>query len=370
MADKHGRIPASPREITAEWLTHALRRGGVNGDGAAVKSAAVSELPESSGITAYYALVELDYSCESGSLPKRLFAKGLVPAPGLAYRSFSTHFIQEVTFYTEIAPRTDINVPRYYYGEVDEENGHGILLMEALDPALCGDTLEGISERDLGLTIPELASLHARWWGAGELEALAHLSDLWGSLICKSLVGLYPEVWMRLREALHERISDYVLKFGDALLTRCGETVRRLNLTPKSLIQMDCRAENIAFYGEGEDRHPVLFDWGTCSKGPAIWDLASLMLTGIEGIDDRQVTEAIADYRDRLAQHGAHEYDVGKMEEDFHLAAVCVFVVRAAALHGLQSTNELRPTERMRLAAFTRVAAAIERLGCQEFVSA
>lgn len=363
----HG-IPASARELNAEWLTLALQQARVINDQTAVASARVNELTATSGQSGWYALVEADYTVSSDDLPRRLFAKVLVLTPRLSSDLPLLFFRQEIAFYSQVAPKTRTRVPRYYLGEIDEGSRSAIILMEALDSSSCASTVAGLSEQDTDLVLRELALLHARWWKSDEPGDLLGLHDMFSIALAEHYMLLYPKVWPQLGELISSEVGDYALDLGDRLMGCYARLLEDLDRLPKTFIHLDCRPDNVAFEGMSAARRAVLFDWSIGTRGPAVADLATLVLTSLEGVRCAQVAGMLARYHERLVDLGVHDYSLAQLEEDFRLAAVCAFIGRVAALRSLRSVDDQHPIEQMRLAGFRRIAAAVEELDCRDLV--
>ena len=135
------KIPAGPRELTAEWLTHALRQTGTITD-AAVVSFDNNLIAEGVGLMGQLARLSLRYNVPEPGAPRSLIAK--FPAASEENRKIGNIFRiyeREIRFYEEIAGDVDLRTPRRYFSAMDVEAGEYVLLLEDLAPARVGDQL-------------------------------------------------------------------------------------------------------------------------------------------------------------------------------------------------------------------------------------
>src|SRR3990172_316211 len=133
------KIPRGPEELTAEWLTSALRETGAIGN-AAVKSFDTKTLAEGVGFVGQLERVSLDYDLTEAGAPASLIAKfpGATEENrevGYAFRLYE----REGRFYQETAREVELRTPRCYYSAMDVETGRYALLLEDLAPARVGD---------------------------------------------------------------------------------------------------------------------------------------------------------------------------------------------------------------------------------------
>ena len=162
-------IADTPAALTPEWLTAALRAGGLLGD-AVVTTASIT--PVGTGQMCDSVRLELTFDRPTDA-PTTVVAKLPAADPtsratALSLRSYEI----EVRFYQELAPALPIRTPTIFYADIDVETASFVLLMEDLAPARQGDQLAGCTPEEAAVAIDELVKLHAPRWGDPALAEL------------------------------------------------------------------------------------------------------------------------------------------------------------------------------------------------------
>lgn len=157
-------VPATAEELTADWLTCALRSRSVV-HAASVTSVAVERLGGEQGITGQLARLTVDYDRDEPAAPRRLIAKLSSPHPEVRATLHGMGFYErEVRFYQELAGSTPLRTPRCYFAQLDPASGLVALLLEDMAPARNGNSMRGCTLTEVAAVLESLASLHARWW--------------------------------------------------------------------------------------------------------------------------------------------------------------------------------------------------------------
>ena len=126
MTEQPPAIPASPEAISEEWLTEALRCGGVISEGQ-VTSIERSSVGDVAGFTGQ--VVRLKLCGDAAGLPSTVIAKLHNRDPRRrALFARLRYAARELAFYRELLARRELGAPRLYHGVVDGETGE-------LDPA-------------------------------------------------------------------------------------------------------------------------------------------------------------------------------------------------------------------------------------------
>ncbi len=139
-------IPAGPQEVTAHWLTHALREGGALRQ-AQVTGFEMEHISEGVGLIGQVLRIRPRYDRPEEGAPASLVAKFPAAAPqnrliGLWFRFYE----REIRFYETLAGQVGITTPRHYYSAMDLEGGQYVLLLEDLAPGRrLGDQLSSCS---------------------------------------------------------------------------------------------------------------------------------------------------------------------------------------------------------------------------------
>src|SRR6266545_4662167 len=150
-------IPSGPQDLTPEWLTDALRRGGAI-HSAAVTSIEQKPLGEGAGFMSQLARVKLSYDSEEPGAPPSLVVKCPSSIPeNRAVADAFRFYERELRFYEQIAGEVNLRTPRCYYHAIDSEGDRSILLLEDMAPAIVGDQLSGCALPAAELAVTSLA---------------------------------------------------------------------------------------------------------------------------------------------------------------------------------------------------------------------
>lgn len=137
------KFATNPAELTAEWLTHALKNGGAI-EAEHVTSYGATIIGEGTGFMGQLANLRLTYDRPEAGAPASLIAK--FPAAAQENRDLAMffHFYErEVGFYQHIAGHVALRTPRCYFSAFEPSNGDFVLLLEDLSPAVVGDQVAG-----------------------------------------------------------------------------------------------------------------------------------------------------------------------------------------------------------------------------------
>jgi hypothetical protein len=163
------RVPDGPDDVTADWLTEALRSTGASA-AVRIRGLDVEPLPDGRGFLGRMARLRLHVDGVPRDTPAALIAK-FTPADPDRRATVRRWFAREVRFYGELAGAAPVRTPRCYYGAVDEASGGSVLLLEDLTALRSGDPVSGCRLEDAVLAVQQLARFHARWWEQPRLGA-------------------------------------------------------------------------------------------------------------------------------------------------------------------------------------------------------
>jgi Ecdysteroid kinase-like family len=166
-------IRADSFEITAEWLTTALRKAG------AVRQAEVTKIESApvghTGLAGQIYRLSMSYETAEPGAPGSLVAKFSTSHPEARATVHSMGFYErEIGFYRELAIDCPVRTPRCYFGEVDMDSGASLLLLEDLTWMRNLNSADG-SVDEAELVIREVAKLHSAWWGDARLDQILWL---------------------------------------------------------------------------------------------------------------------------------------------------------------------------------------------------
>jgi streptomycin 6-kinase len=315
-------IPASPDDLTPEWVTEALRETDVL-RGGHVAEVEWERVGAEYGFTGLVGRAHLRYENASSESPRSLIAK--LPMAETAeisgYRAVQERDSARMARYYERAAR-EVRfyrkagagfAPRMYYADSDDASRRVVLLLEDVSGGRQGDVLLGCSIDDAATVIQELAPFHARWWGDR-----APRSDFPRS-------GGDPRA---RQEVYGQQVEPFLARYGDGLpsamvavisglRSRLASVAEALYDGLETLIHGDLHLDNMIFGPRGHGRSVTVLDWQTVSVGPPASDLA-FFVTDSLAVEDRRASETalLESYLTLLAAHGPRQYSVEELRAD------------------------------------------------------
>ena len=224
------KIPASPEDLDAAWLTAALRQGGAL-QKAAVASFEIRPLADGEGFMGQLLRVRPVYDREEPDAPASLVVKLSSQTPEMRQRvATRLAYQREVRFYQRLADQASLPTPRCYYAEVDGETGLHVLLLEDLAPGRSGSTVAGCSSEQAELAVHEIAHFHAAWWETPELERLDWLID--PDFDPVALREAHDRWWPDFLDQAGHRLPDPARAIGARLGEHRAHVMRHLTRTP------------------------------------------------------------------------------------------------------------------------------------------
>ena len=326
-------IPREPKDITAEWLTTALRSTGAIAPGVVISQADQEEIGEERGFTGRILRVTIaGWSAPTSPAPSTLIAKlplasraagpgdSSAPATMVSTDAHLLRSAREVHFYLELASRSGIATPVCYFAGHDPATDGMVLLLEDLSHHRFGDVLAGCSAPDAALVLAGIARLHASWW-----ERPLPMPWLAG------WTGDHDDAQVRLQRNL-ARLPDHVVAsfpddINDLLRWLAGGAYERvldaLAAAPRTLIHGDLHLDNIAFRDDASATLPIVADWQTAGVGPAAVDVATFLSGALGPADDATVeADLLTGYHDTLVAAGVTGYGRDAVDRDYGLALV------------------------------------------------
>lgn len=317
-------IVSDPSAIDARWLTHALHEAGVllHGRVVAVKSSMIGHGKMGDNVR-----YELTYENAPQGAPRSVVAK--LPAADPVARNSSAaqgSYWREVSFYREVAPRSEMRVPRAYVSLVDDNRADYVILMEDLAPAEPGDQIDGCGPERAELALREAAKLHGPLCGDRAVEKaewVVKMTAEGAALGQMVLEGMWP--------GFVARFADSMSLEGTALGERFVHTFANWALAydgPRTLVHADYRLENMLFGTNADGATIAVVDWQSCSYSCGLADVAYFLGGGLT-IENRRTheRELVELYRRELAGFGV-ELSEGECWQQY----------RRSALHGILIT--------------------------------
>lgn len=344
-------VPQTAEEITPEWLTRAMREGGVLGAGA-VKSVSFEEIGEGLGFASTISRGTLEYDGDTAGAPATLVAK--LPSAHESTRAITNRlglFEREVRVYMELGAELGVATPELYYGHADPASHEYILLLEDLSGARLGDQVIGCTLDDGRAVVENLARLHARWWDSARLRDARWLpgpaSDAW----LRATGRTYRDSWRRISEQVGPRMPEGVPETAERFSSRVEETLRPLGQAPATFNHGDCRLGNLFFRDDGIVS--IDFQISVFSRGAA--DLAYFMLWSFP-VDQRRryEDELLHAYHDALIQDGVNRYSFSELLGDYRRGMFGNLTIAVVTIANLDFNSEVgRATADTLLAGLT-----------------
>lgn len=304
-------FPAQPEELTAGWLTGALRASGHLAAERAVADLAVT--PVGMGILGQVFRIHAAYEGGApGAEPPTIVAKFAHPLEANRAIAMNTRMYErEVRFFNEIAGQVAVPKPACYHASVDTVTGENVVLLEDLGAYRAGDQVDGVTVDEARAIIDAVAPLHAAYWGRGDDPALADAMRIDSSYIEPFLPGLLG-TWERAVAEFPHRIAPEVLPHVPRYVQAVGDLMRRMGTFPQTLVHGDVRLDNVMFGDGAGGRHPVmLIDWQAVMVSNPLHDLGYLLSQSLD-VELRRAheRELVEHYHAQLVAHGVTGFDL------------------------------------------------------------
>ena len=356
-------IPSSPAELTGEWLTAALRAGGVISE-ARVTGAAVEAIGEAQAFAGQPVRVRLAYDRSERGAPASLVAKFPAQDPRMRRALASLRWYEtEIRFYQELAATSAIRTPRLYYAAMNPDALDYVLLLEEVRSGRTGDQIAGGSLEQARAVVEQVARLHAQWWRHPRLEQLDWLAV--GAVRPVQAAEMWQDVYRRGWATVREIMPGFFPAEVDHVAHRLGERyadlVRASAEPPRTLIHGDCRLDNIFFSDAAGDpaQPPTFIDWQLLSSGRGAYDVAYFLGTNVTTELRREhELDLLHRYHSALSEGvaapDAAAYDFEQCQREYRLAMLLVFgfwVQTAGASTFPEAAHRLRDVALQRASA-------------------
>ncbi len=297
-------LPADIDEVTAAWMTAALRTSGAIGADAEV-SALRNEPYVAGGLLSllYRSTIESD---DPGA-PSTVIVKFPTDVPQLRNMADAVAvYGREVAFYRDIAPRSTIRMPTVHAAMSAEDASNSCIVMEDLARLRQPDRSAGMTWDDAVRGARALAAFHAGWQGSAELDELMETFMSIGSPLNRAVLpGVAAAGWPAAKVHRGHTLSADVVALGDMWVDALPRMLDQMELRP-TLCHEDWRADNMFF---DSDDNVVMIDPQLVGVCNGAFDLAYFisqstereMLAGRHG-------ELVAEYLSVMAENG-HDLD-------------------------------------------------------------
>jgi hypothetical protein len=208
-------VPWRPEAITAAWLTEVVRR---REPGAEVTGI---EVVGGTDGTSSRRMLEVAYAGEHGGLPNRFLAKA---TPTLAHRlAFVRYAGNEATFYSEVRPELDLELPTSVFAAIDPATGRSLILLDDLTETVAADfcTWEHTLTKEQVLdAVTVLGALHRRYSHSDEAGRSSSIAGV------GPVEEYYGDTWIRSVAESHEKAMELAAdEIPDDIMARRSEII-------------------------------------------------------------------------------------------------------------------------------------------------
>ncbi|MEM7140916.1 MAG: phosphotransferase [Actinomycetota bacterium] len=287
-------IVEDPAEITGHWLGKVLEANGHD-----VSIVSISREAVGTGQMAHNERYKITYDGDAGDAPLSVVIKFPSPSEESRAAGAAGGYMNEVKFYTELAPDLGVVVPDCLYGAVSDDSTVFTLVLEDLAPARQGDQIDGASDEQILVATENLAGLHAPRWGDPTLGDIEWLQVAGGQAI--GFVELVTPIFLERYDA---RLSDDAKRVFDAFGANVGNWIER-EPQVHTLVHGDYRLDNLMFASAYGGAPVSAVDWQTIGVGAGARDLGYLLGNSAEPDDRRRhEPEALDRYRAAMSTAG------------------------------------------------------------------
>ena len=360
-------LPERVDQITAEWLTSALRQGGVIDD-AVVSSVRSTVIGDGIGFMGVLARVEVQYDPPQPDAPASMVAK--LPTEEKKNRGLGELYgvyEKELRFYRDLAPRVPIRTPRLYFaameeGPTPEETARAramterlpywllavlgavmgwiagrfmkrrnVILMEDLSGMRPLDQLQGCNVELAESVARSIAKAHASHWGRTDQRAL-HWVPAHKDFKRITTMGYRTGVG-KLRRVLGDVLSDKQRRLLAWLDDNFMAVTEVACQRPATLCHGDFRLPNM-FHSQQEG--VVTLDWQGTFLGSGLYDLAYFMSGSLIDATRDDVEQVLRAYHDGLVEGGVSDYGFDALRSDYDRSLAIVMGTLVSLVNGLE----------------------------------
>ena len=335
------KIPAS-NEVTAEWLTSALRSGGVIKDASVTSLEFEGDIAAGVGFMGQLARIQPTYDQAEEGAPALIIAKFPAAAPDNREIAEVFRFYEiETRFYQQIADEVELVTPKLYYGDIDLDSGDFILLLQDLAPAQVADQIAGLTSEQTELAVRELAKFHATWWEHPRLQELDWMWAMNHPTRAGTSQQSYQQAWGPFVDNFGPTISPEIMDIGERFGQQIIAILDQMSQGPLTISHGDYRPDNL-FFATPEGGAPLtVIDWQIMSIGLGAFDFSYFLLGSLPP-DERRAreTDLLKMYHDILVEGGVKDYSYDKCWEDYRISSLFCWLYTVIALGTLDVANE------------------------------
>lgn len=328
-------IPLSLSDVSADYLTEALKEAGVLGTGR-VSRFDSRVIGEGAGFMGEVVDLEVHFSPEHKQGPTSFILKIPTASRNREVGQTLGVYEREIRFYRELQPHMNIRTPQHFFSAMDisrdPETGlkaikvlnrmplwliramlpllnwangratwHYILLIEHLKAFRIGDQVAGCSIDETRRVLTTMADMHGQFWNSERLDEFRWLVPM--RYAGKPMHMMYVQAVDKFKERHAERLTGHASDILDWMKANFLALFTELSARPSTLVHGDFRLDNLCF--DDDTGEVIVFDWQTIGVGPGAIDLAYFLSAAVtEDAPDGTVDEMLEFYRERLGAQG------------------------------------------------------------------
>lgn len=335
-------LPTTTSEITAEWMTEALRGSGTIGPDVTVEAVVLDAAGAGVGFMGEVAKVGLVYSGPADGMPVSVVAKFPTQSPDIRAMMHPTRIYErEHRFYGEVADHSPLRTPAVYHvtcqPAAESADEHYMLVMEDLSGLTLGDQVVGVTPTQARAALIGLAAHHARFWNGVGLEAADFIPVINGPLN-QAGSAIYDASLPGFMAAFGDRIKPELAAFVAGYSAARPQLLDDLEAMPHTLVHFDFRADNLFFSPDGQ---VAVIDWQAISKGGGAADVGYFVSQNLSTDDRREHEDDLLHaYHDSLVANGVSDYDYDTLLADYRTGISCGWMIPVLAVGSLDFTSE------------------------------
>jgi hypothetical protein len=362
-------FPTTATEITAEWMTEALRSSDTIGPDTAVQSVSVDPGAAGVGFMGEVDGVGITYSGDAEGAPAHVMAKFATNVPEIRTMMHPTRvYEREHRFYEQLSAETPVRTPDVYHVTCDVSDDpmaeRYLLLLEDLGGLELGDQLAGVTPEQAESALVGLARHHARFWNRNGLENASFAPTINGPLN-KAGQGIYETSLPGFKEVFADALLPEMVPVADAYGANHPLLLDRFAAMPHTLVHFDYRADNLFFDTDGS---VVVIDWQSISIGGGSADVGYFLGQNLAVADLRaHEDDLLHRYHDTLVAEGVSGYEFGQFFDDYRMAVLYGWVIPVFAVGSLDTSSERAMA--LWAAVLERIQESIFHHNAQEFIA-
>ena len=326
--------PDRIEDVTADWMTWALREGGVCREASVTEVEITSICGGGTGYLSGIARVLLEYDREEQEFPRSVVIKlPTVDALGREFADSWNLYEREVRFYREIAPRSPIRTPRCYFSLLDTETQEYILIIEDVSSCTFGDQVKGLAPEQAVAAIQSIGTFHAHWWNSPALPDLE-----WMPEENLDVLHLFAQNWPEFRHQFYDSMTDAERVLGDRLNWQ-GDRLAELNAqAPSTIAHSDFRADNLVFDESSSGQSVIVLDWQAARRNSGAFDVARLVSGSVQSeYQAGRHRDFVRVWHDQIIANGIEGYSRDQAWRDYQAALLSCLYIPVAFHHHLSS---------------------------------